>query len=363
MRFDKYDRLERINVAIRQLNEMSPQDYDAAMAAAKVESPRPTRGIHAGKKLVVNPSSTSPNKRFEFVDDEEKTPGKQEPTPTPAPKPKPAPEPTPPPAPAPKPTPTPAPVPPPKPTPAPTPAPTPSPRKRQDTIQVGDSTESGGWNIAQTIANKIYGVGDYSAGAVIPAPEANKPPKPKADDAGSIFGISKKTVDRWQDIADVVTAAASFVPGVGQAVGGIGQLANAAVDYAQGDTKTAIYRGGLSVLNAAGPMAKAISLARFARPAATAAKVAGRGKLASFLIKNTPLFRKTTGEAQTAAQVMKNVLPNIIGGSNKARGLAMGVPVKFGAAFVDDLFGSEEQAAAEQERKKKIKKAMQAPKG
>lgn len=355
MRFDKFDRLERINIAVRQLNEMSPQEYDAAMAAARVESPRPTRGIHAGKKLVVNPSSVNPNKRFEFVDDEEKAPVKAEPAPSTAPAPKP--KPTPAPAPAPAPT--------PKPTPAPAPSPTPSAKKPQETIQVGSSTETGGWDIVQKVANKIYGVGDYSAGATIPRPGADKPAKPSSDAGsdGSLMGISRKTIDRWQDVADVVTAAASFVPGVGQVVGGVGQLANAAVDYAQGDKRTAVGRAGLAALNVAGPMAKAISLAKIAAPAATAARVAGRGKLASFLIKNKPVLRKTTGEAQTAKEVMKNIFPNIIGGSNRARGLAAGVPIKFGAAFADDLYNSEEQAAMEQERKKKIKKAMQEPKG
>jgi hypothetical protein len=294
MAYDKFDRLERINGAIRQLNEMSPQAYDAAMAAARVESPRPTRGIHAGKKLVVNSSSVNPNKRFEFVDDEEDTKKA-----APAPEPKPAPT--------------------PKPTPAPTPAPKPPPTPKPVPV----------------VPEK----------AKVELPRDLEP----IQKTTKTFGIDDKTINRFQDVADYVTTALSFVPGLNIA-SGVGQGINALVDYAQGDNPTAALRGGMAGLNLMGPAGKAIvginKAGKAAQMFGKTGKMGRAVKLGMREVPGDPMTKLGVADLIKRKGVIQgtvsNIFPKTLGGKNAIRGLNTAVPVKLGAINVDDITGSEE---------------------
>lgn len=308
MAYDKFDRLERINIAIRQLNEMSPSEYDAAMAAARVESPRPTRGIHAGKKLVVNSSSVNPNKRFEFVDDEEDT-KKAAPAPKPAPAPEPKPTPTPKPnisnTPGPKPT----------PTPAPKPAPTPKP--------------------VPVVPEK----------AKVELPRDLEP----IQKTTRTFGIDDKTIDRYQDVADYVTTALSFVPGLNIA-SGVGQGINALVDVAQGDKGTAAIRGVGAGINLLGVPGKAITtVGKLGKSTNTLSKIRGIGmkevhRDANIGLAGLKNLVATQGLKGVGTRTWKNMVPNVLGGRNTLKGINPYLPVRVAMTKLDDTAETEETA-------------------
>jgi hypothetical protein len=280
MGYDKYDRIELINRNLRLIMEQ-PKDMEMLDPSGKVvpsKAPGAQRVFtdENGRKYVMVPGRQGQSKGMvrKYVEDTPAPAPATKPTPAPAPKPTPTPTPTP--APTPKPTPAPAPA--PAPAPKPTPAPTP------------DKTNKG-WERP-----------------------ADLEPIQKTT---STFGIDDKTINRVQDVADYVTGALSFVPGA-NIVAGVAQGINAAVDVAQGDNRSAGFRGLGAGLNFLGPAGKALTFVGKAAKGTKAAKagtevavnlIARKGSVEAAKRATAAAGKAATSAAKADAKFAAGIVP------------------------------------------------------
>jgi len=286
MGYDKYDRIELINRNLRLIMEQ-PTDMEMLDPSGKVvpsKAPGAQRVFtdEKGRKYVMVPGRKGQTNTMvrKYIED---TPAQAPaPKPTPAPTPKPAPAPAPAPAPTPKPTPAPTPAPTPKPTPAPVPPPAPKPAP--------DETNKG-WERP-----------------------ADLEPIQKTT---STFGIDDKTINRVQDVADYVTGALSFDPGA-NIVAGVAQGLNAAVDVAQGDNRSAAFRGIGAGLNFLGPGGKALSFVGKAAKGTAAAKagtnvavnlIARKGSVKAAQQATAAAAKAATSAAKANAKLAAGIVP------------------------------------------------------